>query len=113
MMSAKSLLTMVFFAAVIGYVAYQLTGLVRRPKLVILEPSDGATVNTELLTIRGQAKELTKVLINGEKLDLKEDGAFETKLLLAPGYNIITAAGEDRFGRTSQKTLRLVYDQKN
>lgn len=107
--SPKSFAAGLFFAAVAGYAAYELTGLVRKPELIINNPPAGATLHDELITVRGQAAGLIKLTINDEPLALAEDGVFETKLLLAHGYNIIRFSGADRFGRTIKQALPIIY----
>lgn len=108
-LSPKYLLLIIFFIVVLGYAAYQLSGIIRRPNFSIDYPPDGTTIKDELLTIRGRATDLTKLLLDDGKLITRENGQFEVKLLLAKGYNIIRLAGADRFGRTVEKKLQLLY----
>ncbi len=105
----KYLAAIIFFIAVAGYAAYQVSGLVHKPQVIIEYPTDGAASGAELVIIRGRADSLIKLTANGEPLMFDEDGAFETKLLLAPGYNIIRFSGADRFGRIIEKKLQLIY----
>lgn len=107
--SLRVIAGVVFFFLVAGYAAYELVGLVRRPKLAIFDLEPGRLVRNELLNIRGRASGLVKLTINGDALTVTQDGDFGVKLLLAPGYNIITLAGADRFGRTIEERLPLVY----
>lgn len=108
-MTTKSLVAGIFFTIVLGYAGYQVTGLLRQPKLIIDEPSNGSTLTEKLVVIRGRAIGLSRVSIDREKIDLNENGAIESKLLLAEGYNIIKLEGEDRFGRIIKKNLQLIY----
>ncbi len=107
----RYLLLVIFFILVAGYTVYQLSGLFRQPTLVIEQPTDGQTVTDELLVIRGQTTGLSGLTVNDEKLIMDERGQFETKLLLAAGYNTIRVTGTDRFGRIITKKLQLVYAQ--
>lgn len=107
--SPKYLALIIFFIAAGGYAAYQLSGLIHKPRLIIDYPRNGAVLAAELVVIRGQADSLAKLTVNGQPLILDEDGAFETKLLLAPGYNIIRFSGGDRFNRIIEKKLQLIY----
>jgi hypothetical protein len=109
-MTPKNLTAIIFFVIVAIYSVYQLAGLIREPELTIFKLRDGSTTKTELLSVRGQAQGFNKLLINGEKIALTESGQFETELLLAPGYNIINLQSEDRFGRTMNEKLQLVYE---
>ncbi|MEK7585540.1 MAG: hypothetical protein AAB455_03460 [Patescibacteria group bacterium] len=102
----------IFFIAAAGYVTYQFSGLVHAPTLTINAPAAGAMVSDELLTVSGRADRLTKLTINNEPLVLSNGGIFETKLLLATGYNIINFSGVDRFGRIVEKQWPVVYEPK-
>ncbi len=102
-------MALIFFMAGAGYVIYQFSGLVHKLQLIIDYPADGGGLATELVTIRGRADGAAKLTANDEPLTLDENGAFETKLLLAPGYNIIRFSGTDRFGRIVEKKLQLTY----
>ena len=108
-LAPKYLALVIFFSAVARYTAYQLSGLVHKPQLIITDPMDGAALAAELITIHGRADSLAKLTVNEAPLVLNEDGAFETRLLLAPGYNIIRFSGADRFGRIVEKKLQLIY----
>ena len=109
----RYLAIIIFFVAASAYVTYQFSGLVHAPTLTINAPTAGARVSDELLTVSGRADRLTKLMINNEPLVLSSSGVFETKLLLAAGYNIINFSGVDRFGRTVEKQWPVVYEPKN
>jgi len=102
----------IFFIAIAGYTAFELSGLFRRSTLSISFPTAGATLSEELLTLRGRAAGLVKLMVNGAPLALAQNGDFETKLLLATGYNIIRFSSTDRFGRSVEQTLPLTYQPK-
>jgi len=102
----------IFFLAVAGYTVFELTGLFRQPTLSISFPTAGANLSEELLTLRGRAAGLVKLMVNGEPLVLDQNGDFETKLLLARGYNIIRFSSTDRFDRSVEQTLPLTYQPK-
>jgi predicted ATPase len=80
------------------------------PVISISEPSNGATLTSSLIEVLGTTKNISSINLNDRQIFINESGAFEEKLLLSPGYNIITFRAEDRFGRKTQKVLELVYD---
>ncbi|MEK7209286.1 MAG: hypothetical protein AAB677_03430 [Patescibacteria group bacterium] len=109
----KYFIGLVFFAVVVIYAGYELSGLIRRPTLTLIYPTAGQTLTEELLTVRGRAAGLIKLTINGAPTTLAEDGAFAVKLLLARGYNTIEISGTDRFDRSIREILPLVYQPKS
>ena len=106
----KYLLAATFGLVIIGYGVYQMRNLISRPLIVVDSPLNGSSVGVPLITIRGQARRITKLFLNGEPLVPARAGWFESQLLLAEGYNIIRLNGEDRFGRQVKKKLELVLD---
>lgn len=94
---------------VIGYGAFRAKSLVEGPDIGILSPANGASLAESLVEVRGYAHNISFLTLNGEKIFTDEAGAFKEKVLLSYGYNIMTLEAKDRFGRTAQKTLQLIY----
>jgi hypothetical protein len=44
-----------------------------------------------------------------KELRADESGAFDERVLVSPGYNLITIAAEDKFGRMEEKKIEIVY----
>lgn len=93
-----------------SYLYFQSYDLIRGPFIEVYEPADGATLTEQPVTLSGQAKNVSLLLLNDHPLPTSEDGFFEEQLLLSHGYTIITLYAEDRFGRTITKTLNLVHE---
>ena len=47
--------------------------------------------------------------MNGKPVIVDKDGNFEEILLLSPGYNSTLFSAKDRFNRTTEYKLELVY----
>lgn len=61
----------------------------------LLEPQDGVTVNTDLLTVRGEAPPETVVTVNDDILVVGADGKFESDVALEEGPNVIEIVASD------------------
>lgn len=96
-------------ALVVGYGAFRAKSLVEGPDIGIESPFNGATSTESLITVKGYAKNISFLTLNGNKIFTDESGVFTEKVLLSYGYNIMTLEAKDRFGRTAQKTLQLIY----
>lgn len=105
----KLLLCIGAFAVLFGYAAFRAKDLVLGPRLEIASPSSGAVIDESLVEIQGEAKNISFLTLNGNKIFTDEEGFFKEKLLLSYGYNVITVAAKDRFGRVNTKTIQLVY----
>jgi len=94
---------------IVGYAAFKAKSLVEGPDIGIISPLNGATSTESLVELSGFAHNISFLTLNGDKIYTNEAGAFKEKILLSYGYNIMTLEAKDRFGRTAQKTLQLIY----
>ena len=97
-------------ALAIGFYAYeQSREYLRGPQVVIDQPTDGQVFSTAPIVISGNAQNVAYITLDGASIFVDAKGDFSQKLLLEPGYNILTVAAQDRFGKKVEKTLELVY----
>ena len=95
---------------ILVYTYFQMQSLITGPVISIKTPSNGAVLSDPLVDIEGSAKNISRITMNDRQIFIDESGVFKEKLLLSPGYNIITLQAEDRFGRDTKSTLDLVYN---
>ncbi|OHA25261.1 MAG: hypothetical protein A3D52_00365 [Candidatus Taylorbacteria bacterium RIFCSPHIGHO2_02_FULL_44_36] len=94
---------------IVGYGLYEAWGYFSGSTITVFLPNNGATLNEPLVEIRGVATNSAEVLLNGRRILTDDKGEFKERLLLAEGYNIINFGAEDKFKRTVNKQLELVY----
>ena len=99
----------IFFLILVAYGLFQTKNLILGPNIAIASPLDGAAVGLNPVKVEGQADRIAFLSLNGEQIFTDENGHFSQKLLLTPGYNIIKLEAQDKFGRTINKILNLVY----
>ncbi len=92
---------------VIGYSYFVLSGYLRGPQIALSSPENGYATTTPLIDITGVAVRTNTLSINGSKTAIDLEGNFNSKLILAPGYNIMTIIAQDRYGRTTEKTIEI------
>src|SRR3989344_2733444 len=97
------------FLIVVGYALYETWNYFSGPTIYITSPSNGETLNKSLLEIQGVVKNSATIFLNGRRILANDKGEFKERLLLAEGYNIIDLRIEDKFKRTAEKQLQLVY----
>lgn len=102
-----------FLLLLLIFVYHQTRGLLVGVSISIESPKNGALVHESLLTVKGTAKKVAFISLNGRQIFTDENGVFEESLLLAPGYTIITLSAEDTFKRTVQKQIEVVYTPEN
>ena len=98
-----------FLVVVLGYTGYEIQRVVLGPIIRVDSPKNGAIVSTSSIEIRGVAKNIQDISLDGRKIFIDEKGNFSEELLMSPGYNVITLDASDKFGRQTEKTLEIVY----
>lgn len=106
----RHLAVLAFFLLLAGYGLFQTKNLILGPNIAIASPLNGAAVGLNPVEVSGQADRIAFLSLNGEQIFTDEDGRFSQKLLLTHGYNIIRFEAQDKFGRTIEKVLNLVYE---
>ncbi len=105
----KILLVVIVIGLIVTYTYYKTRDLIHGPIITIISPANGATVNNSLLEIIGEVKRIAYISLNDRQIFTDESGNFKEKLLLSPGYNIITIKASDKFDRDIEKTLEIIY----
>lgn len=97
-------------ALILGYALFQARNLLMGPSLVLTEePSQIQSSRTVVL--KGVAKNIVAISLNGREIHTDETGFFEEALVLESGYTIMTLRAEDRYGRTSTLSRKFVYTE--
>ncbi len=110
-LNSKRLLIIIFFGLIAIYAIYQTHDILLGPRLFIQDVQNGKTYTEPLITIEGEAKNISHLFLNDRQIFTNEQGQFQEKLLLIPGYSIIKLEAKDKFGRSVKRMLALVYDQ--
>lgn len=105
----KILAAVVVVIIIGGYSIFRVETFAEGPVVEVAEPKDGSLVHQSLVTIRGEAKNISFLNLNGTQIFTDESGKFNEKILLSYGYNIITLEAKDRFGRKTEKSLQVIY----
>ena len=100
-----------FFVILIGYAYFEAQGLLFGPSISV--GSEIAEVHDPFVTIRGHADRISSLSMNGNAIEVTEDGSFSQPYLLAPGYNRIILEAKDKYGRSTSQTLEVIYTPKD
>jgi len=98
----------IFFLIVIAYAYFEARGLLYGP--VINTTSEVTVSHDRFITIHGSAERIAELSMNGKQLSVTEQGAFEEPYLLSNGYNRIVLRARDKYGRTSEKVVEIIYE---
>lgn len=113
--TAKFIIGLVIFLVAVfgigGYAYVQSREFLRGPQITVTSLRNGETFNEPTITVDGVAQNIAYISFNDAPIFVDSKGNFREKLLLLPGYNILTIKAEDRFGKKVEKTLELVYKE--
>ena len=96
-----------FFIVVLGYAYFEGRGLLAGPTITV--SGRVMEVSEPFITIEGQAQRITSLSMNGKAIPVTEDGAFSEPYVLSPGYNRIVLDASDRYGKTTERVIEIVY----
>ncbi len=80
------------------------------PELVILSPDDGAVVETEMLTFRGETEPGARVFAGDWEAEVTDGGAWAITLKLRPGGNVATFTAKDAAGNVASARVSVTYE---
>lgn len=103
----KRVLIGVAVLIVVGYSIFVLSGYLRGPRIILSTPQNGFSTTTPAIMVVGIAVRANSLTIDGAVVPLDLEGNFKDKLILAPGYNIITITAQDRYERTKEQKLEI------
>ena len=97
----------IFFLFVLGYAYFEGRGFLYGPAISV--ENRGMEVDKPFITIEGTAHRIATLSMNGETIPVTEDGAFSEPYLLAPGYNRIVLTASDRYNKSTERIIEIVY----
>lgn len=106
----KQGLFLILFLLLAAYSLFQARFIILGPSIRVTYPMDGARVEAPVYTLTGVAKNVAYISLNDRPIYLSEKGEFNEKLIAPSGLSIITIRARDRFGRQTEKSIRVVYN---
>lgn len=92
----------------LGYLVFQARFLIQGPRISLVE-EPASVQNERVVTIKGYARNITKITINDRPMFTDRAGYFSEALVLENGYTIATIAATDRYGRETRVVRPFVY----
>lgn len=108
----RLILVLSIITIVLGYAFFTFKDYIDGPKIIIDEPINGSMISTSTVMIKGRVLHIQDVTINSKPILIDKQGNFTQTLLLFPGYNVSVISAKDKFNRTIEYKLELVYQDK-
>lgn len=107
----KIALIVLLVAGVLGYGWFGARNFLAGPVIIIESPKTGTTLHEPLIEVKGVARNIADISLNGRKIFTDKAGVWSEKVLLHPGYNVVTLSASDRFDRETEEKLELVLKE--
>jgi hypothetical protein len=105
----KAITITLFLIALFGYGIFEVWNYATGPEIIVSSPKNGSVVSESLISIDGQGKNIQEITFNDRPIMVDEVGNFSEKILLSYGYNVLELKAQDRFGKTTEQELQIVY----
>jgi hypothetical protein len=109
----KSSVIAIVSGFIVGYTLFQAQNILNGPIVALRIPQEGRGAQNEVAEIRGEAKNVTSITFNDRTIYTDKNGNFTEKFVLYEGYNVVKVSAKDKFGRTTEKTVELVFEKPN
>ena len=99
-------------AAMLGlillYILFQARFLLAGPQISMIDEPESIQ-NSQVVKLRGHARNITRISLNGRQIFTDKAGYFDEALVLENGYTIATIQATDRYGRQASIVKQFVY----
>lgn len=98
--------------AVIGtYFTWQVVRLLTPPSLTVVQPAQDIVLDQQLVVVKGSTQPGAQVTINGEAVDVNQQGEFEEEVALRPGLNRLEIVAQTKYSSQSVVVRQIVVEK--
>ncbi|TAN32163.1 hypothetical protein EPN28_04795 [Patescibacteria group bacterium] len=109
-MLAKAAVAGAMVLAVLGYLSWQIYGILQPPKLSVHSPAEGMITGQLSIIVKGETQKEIKLTVNGQEIMVSEQGIFEAPVDLSNGLNTINIVATKKHGKTTTVTRHVIVN---
>lgn len=110
---SKILWVIVIVIAIVAYFYFQIPHLLGTPGVTIISPAENPAVSpSQNIVISGLAENASELKINGEKIPLSANGAWEKEILLHSGLNSFEISASKFLGGETREIQQIIYEMR-
>lgn len=99
-----------FLLFVLMYVLFSARHMLMGPQVNFGSIPNPYTTDIQVIELQGRAQNTDALTMNNRPIAISPEGIFTERILLTVGENVFTFHAVDRFGRSSDTTLAVVYE---
>lgn len=105
----------IIILAVLGlaYFYGELKSFIAIPRLLIYSPPDGSVTDGNSIQIAGLTEKGAQVFINGQKVNVGDNGEFSENVILQSGLNSITVKAVNKFEKETAQIIKVQANLKD
>jgi len=92
----------------LGYLAWQVNGILQPPKLTVFTPADGLISSKLVTLVQGETEKEVRLTVNGKDIMPNDKGIFEIPVDLSNGVNTITISAIKKHGKITTITRHVI-----
>lgn len=89
------------------YLYLEVNSFISKPRLVIIKPSDGMSIDGSSTHVTGIAEKNALIFINDQPVLVNENGEFGEDVGLKSGLNVITVKARNKFNKEAVQTVSV------
>jgi cytoskeletal protein RodZ len=109
----RSVVVSVFLVGFVGYLLWQVNGILQPPKLFVFSPNDGSVSGKMTTVVQGETDKEVQLTVNGKEAMPNAKGRFEIVLDLSNGVNTINISAIKKHGKTATIVRHVIVKSNN
>lgn len=98
----------IMLAGFLGYLSWQVNGILQPPKLSVFTPADGYISVKPTTLVQGETEREVRLTVNGKDVMPNDHGKFEIPMDLSNGVNTITISAIKKHGKVTTITRHII-----
>lgn len=95
----------------VGYFGWQARYLIIGPEVALVDELK-TVQNDRVVTLTGEAKNVTALYLNGRAITTDQSGVFSESIVLENGYSTVSIDATDRYGRQVHLERPMIYSER-
>jgi cytoskeletal protein RodZ len=104
----KNLAIAILLVGFLGYLTWQVKGILQPPKLAVFTPADGYISSKLVALVQGETEKEVRLTVNGKDIMPNDKGKFEIPVDLSNGVNTITISAIKKHGKITTITRHVI-----